>query len=234
MKFMNFKRIMFAGPSGIGKTTLAKWISEQYQLPFLSGSVSDLLPETRDVKHQDMLNRDSKTLFTEDFQIMNLRNKLFKDKTSFVSDRSYIDSATYCLYKQADKLPACELEHFIDTAKILLNTQCDLLVVLDFIPEMINEWVTEDNNKRITSNYFQVEIASIVNSVLKLCNYECDKEVDYIPSKGISSRFNFTKYNFLKYGYSMGNIETVYGNTQVVIIREMNLDIRKNIISTLL
>lgn len=27
------KRIMFVGPSGIGKTTLAKYISEKYGLP---------------------------------------------------------------------------------------------------------------------------------------------------------------------------------------------------------
>ena len=44
---MKYNRIMFAGPSGYGKTTLAKWLSEQSGIPFESGSVSDLLPKTK-------------------------------------------------------------------------------------------------------------------------------------------------------------------------------------------
>ncbi len=32
------KRIMFVGPSGIGKTTLAKFIETKYGIPFISGS----------------------------------------------------------------------------------------------------------------------------------------------------------------------------------------------------
>ena len=40
------KRIMFVGPSGIGKTTLAKYVAKREDLPFISGSMSDLLPAT--------------------------------------------------------------------------------------------------------------------------------------------------------------------------------------------
>ena len=45
-------RIMFAGPSGIGKTTLAKFVEsigggDDPIWPFISGSVSDLLPNTK-------------------------------------------------------------------------------------------------------------------------------------------------------------------------------------------
>lgn len=41
------KRIMFVGPSGIGKTTLAKFIETKYGIPFISGSMSDLMPDTK-------------------------------------------------------------------------------------------------------------------------------------------------------------------------------------------
>ena len=34
----NRRRIMFAGPSGIGKTTLAKWVAEENGMDFISGS----------------------------------------------------------------------------------------------------------------------------------------------------------------------------------------------------
>ena len=92
---------MFAGPSGFGKTTLAKWVSEQSGVPFESGSLSDLIPQTKEVSHKDMLARDAKDLYTEDFQLLNLRNKLFVDKDQYVSDRSYLDSAAYFLYKSS-------------------------------------------------------------------------------------------------------------------------------------
>ena len=65
MKSDKPKRIMFAGASGTGKTTLANFISKVYgegQIPFFSGSVSDLLPETKGMPHKDMLARDSQTL----------------------------------------------------------------------------------------------------------------------------------------------------------------------------
>ena len=89
------KRIMFVGPSGIGKTTLAKYISEKYGLPFISGSMTDLLPATRDLSHIEILSLGSEAMYKSDFQLLNLRNKLFKDKEEFVTDRSYTDLAAY-------------------------------------------------------------------------------------------------------------------------------------------
>ena len=87
--------ILLAGPSGVGKTTVAKFLSEELGIKFISGSVSDLLPQTKEMTHAEMLARDSKDLYTEDFQLLNLRNKLFVDKDQYVSDRSYLDSAAY-------------------------------------------------------------------------------------------------------------------------------------------
>lgn len=223
-----YKRIMFAGPSGIGKTTLAKWIESEYGLQFISGSVSDLLPETQKLSHSEMLSRDSETLFQEDFQIMNLRNKLFKEKSEFVSDRSYLDVAAYCLYKQADKMPSCELEHFMEIAKMLLTTQCELLIFVDFLPDLLTKWVTEDNNKRIKSNYFQVEIAAVMKATLGIFGYVEDitseTEINVSPFKLLPN------YKTFQYGFSVGHIDSVYGKTRVIILHEMNLENRKIII----
>ena len=63
-----------------------------------------------------MLSKDPTKLYREDYQILNLRNMLFRDKHEFVSDRSYLDSIAYFLYKQSDKIPSCEIEHFISLA----------------------------------------------------------------------------------------------------------------------
>lgn len=229
---MNYNKIMFAGPSGFGKTTLAKWLSEQSGVPFKSGSVSDLIPQTREVAHKDMLARDPKELYTEDFQILNLRNKLFFDKDQYVSDRSYLDSAAYFLYKQGDNQPACEVEHFFGLCSMLLAHQCDCLIFLNFIPELVSEWVTEDNNKRITSNYFQVEISSIMKTALTLLGYKSSSKVYYITKqvyKGISGKL-LPKRIYLDYGAEVGYINNLYGKTKVIIINEPNLQVRKDLL----
>ena len=232
---MKYNKIMFAGPSGFGKTTLAKWVSEQSGVPFESGSLSDLIPQTKEVSHKDMLSRDAKDLYTEDFQLLNLRNKLFVDKDQYVSDRSYLDSAAYFLYKQGTKQPACEVEHFFDLCNMLLAQQCECLIFLNFLPELVSSWVTEDNNKRITSNYFQVEISSIMKTTLTFLGYSKDNKIYYLtenPSGTIFGRLIAQRVD-LKYGVEIGTIDNIYGKTKVIIINEPNLQIRKDILKEL-
>lgn len=220
---------MFAGPSGIGKTTTAKWLDESeivFDFRFISGSVSDLLPQTKEISHQDMLNRDSKTLQMEDYQIVNLRNKLYKSHIdvgqNFVTDRSYLDSAAYFMYKQMSKIPQCEVDHFLELCKMLLCKQCTHLIMFDFTLEMIKEWSMEDNNKRILNKYFQYGISNIMKSILDI--WGCKLEKSNLIRK------NWLMSDTLPNGYSRGVIETIYGKTEVIVIHEANLDLRKRII----
>jgi adenylate kinase family enzyme len=207
---------MLLGSSGVGKTTLASWISENWKVPFISGSVSDLIKNTKNISHRDMLSRDQEVLYQEDFQILNLRNKIFKDQEAFVSDRSYSDSAAYFYYKQAYAIPKCEMEHFFELCKMMLNQQCTHLIFLEFTKDMINEWVIEDNNKRITNNYFQYLISNIMRMSL-----------DFIGYKSTDNKW-FPLYK----GAEVGEIKTLYGRTQVLIVREPNLKKRKEIIES--
>ena len=163
------KRIVFAGPSGIGKTTLAKLLSEELKVDYISGSISDLLPYTKNLTHQEMLSRDPKELQMEDYKIMNLRNKLFSKYklNGYISDRSFLDSAAYFIYKQASKLPTCELVSFLDLARDLTIKNCDYIIVLDFPVSFILNWSIEDNNKRILNDFFQCSISKLIRLVLE-------------------------------------------------------------------
>lgn len=219
---------MFAGPSGVGKTTLAKQIY-QGSLPFVSGSVSDLIPDTKDIPHKDMLSRDSKTLEMEDYQVLNLRQKIYKDiEGPLSSDRSFLDLASYFLYKQADKIPQCEVEHFINLCMMCSSQQCTHLIFIPFTWEMFNDWVMEDNNKRITSKYFQMEISRIMKMVLESWGYETLRSYNKLPPSKIS--FKMPKY--FKNGWEEGFIKNLYGTTKVLILNEANLEDRINIINT--
>lgn len=220
-------RIMLAGPSGIGKTTLANQVSTLLDKQFISGSVSDLLPKTKDIPHSDMLDRDSQELYREDYQILNLRKKVFEGMADFVSDRSFVDLATYFLYKQASKIPACEVEHFINLCGRLTTSLCDLLVVLELSTDDIHTWITEDNGKRIVSNYFQTLITYNMRMVLKLMGYKKCTAYNTIPVG------KFLSYRVLDQYFEVGNIKNIYGETKVVIIKDLNLTNRIDIIKHL-
>lgn len=160
------KRIMFVGPSGIGKTTLAKFIETKYGIPFISGSMSDLMPDTKEMHHAEFLHQECRELINKDYQLLNLRNKLFKDKETFVTDRSYVDLAAYFIYKQSTNIPECEVDAFLDICKDLTVQQCDLLIYLPLSMYSMKEWPMEDNKKRIINRYYQVQMSDIMGNLL--------------------------------------------------------------------
>lgn len=160
------KRIMFVGPSGIGKTTLAKFIETKYGIPFISGSMSDLMPDTKEMHHAEFLHQECGELINKDYQLLNLRNKLFKDKETFVTDRSYVDLAAYFIYKQSTNIPECEVDAFLDICKDLTVQQCDLLIYLPLSMYHMKEWPMEDNKKRIINRYYQAQMSDIMGNLL--------------------------------------------------------------------
>jgi hypothetical protein len=219
-------KVMFAGPSGIGKTTLAEGLSVAKDIVYLSGSVSDLIPETKDISHKDMLGRDSKDLYMEDYKILNLRKKLFQDKDDFVSDRSFLDLAAYFYYKQAGKIPACEIEQFIELCKMCLNKYCTHLIYLPLNMFQIREWLTEENGKRVTSNYFQVLISGIMSLVLDAWGAE--------PTKTWSYLGGLFKNTSLQWGAQEYLISSPYGQTKVIEISELDINLRNKLIDQFL
>lgn len=160
------KRIALVGPSGIGKTTLAKYISKEYHLPFISGSMSDILPETKDQTHAEMMSISSELLAARNWQALNIRSKLFMNISYFVTDRSFVDPAAYYWYELSKQLPECEVEHFLGTARTCMEKYVDLAIFLPLNLDNRESWVIEDNNKRITNRYFQIQISSLMGELL--------------------------------------------------------------------
>lgn len=169
-------KINLTGVSGIGKTTIAKAISEKYNIPFLSGSYSDLVPKTKDMPHRDMILQSAEEVQMQDTQVLNLRNKLFSSHDTYVSDRSYLDSAAYFINKLAHRIPECEVENFIEMCRALTGTQISHLIYIPFTTPMITEWEMEDNKKRVLNRYYQREVSMLMTFVLKdLWKYERKK-----------------------------------------------------------
>lgn len=224
-------RIMFAGPSGIGKTTLAKYVESLSSVDdpnwtFVSGSISDLL--NIQLTHKDILSHDKTELYLQDFQILNIRKKLYSNHSTFVSDRSFLDSAAYFTYKQSATLPQCEIDHFLELCKMSLCQYCDMLIVLNFTPYMVGNWVIEDNNKRILNKYFQAQISSIMNTILSVW------EVDPVNKfwEAFKRILNGCSVPFIdKDSYKKYKLNSIYGSCDILVINDPELDIRKAIIN---
>lgn len=184
------KRIMFVGPSGIGKTTLAKFIETKYGIPFISGSMSDLMPDTKEMHHAEFLHQECRELINKDYQLLNLRNKLFKDKETFVTDRSYVDLAAYFIYKQSTNVPECEIEAFLDICKDLTIKQCDLLIYLPLSMYNMKEWAMEDNKKRILNRYYQAQMSDIMGNLLTQWNRLSEIDILVVPQLDFYDRIH--------------------------------------------
>lgn len=184
------KRIMFVGPSGIGKTTLAKFIETKYGIPFISGSMSDLMPDTKEMHHAEFLHQKCGELINKDYQLLNLRNKLFKDKETFVTDRSYVDLAAYFIYKQSTNIPECEVDAFLDICKDLTVQQCDLLIYLPLSMYNMKEWAMEDNKKRILNRYYQVQMSDIMGNLLTQWSRLINLDILVVPQLDFYDRIH--------------------------------------------
>lgn len=229
MEKMNNTKVMFLGFSGSGKTTLANKLVEE-GFTFISGSMSDLLPATKGEKHKDMLSHESKDLALQDYQLLNLRNRAFNEASKngldrLVSDRSFVDNAAYFIYKQAGKLPQCEVEQFISMCRQCLAKHCTHLVFLPFTKDTFKEWVIEDNDKRILNQYFQWTISQIMSMALDRFGYKKLNSVMDIPGVNM-----FKAKQLLDYGAETGVIHNLYGDTRVLVLRELDLGRRVELI----
>ena len=165
-------KIQLTGCSGVGKTTLAKYIASEYDIPFISGSYSDLVPQTKDEKHADMITKDPKLIYEQDHQVLNLRHKQLRNTFDFVTDRSYIDSIAYLINKLSIHLRGCDIEAFITTCEALLERECTHLIFVPFTTKFLDEWEIKDNKKRVLNSYYQFQISQLIFGILDIFNFK--------------------------------------------------------------
>lgn len=161
-------KISLCGCSGMGKTTIAKELSDIMGIPFISSSYSDLVPSTKLELHKDMITKDSNDIYNQDYQLLNLRRNQLKGVDTYVSDRSFIDNATYFVHKLSHLIPECETLAFLDLCKTLLPEFTTHIIIIPYTWDMIDKWVIEDNHKRVTNRVFQMEIFSVMDTVTKI------------------------------------------------------------------
>lgn len=205
-------KIQLTGCSGVGKTTLSKWIAQELDIEFISGSYSDLVPQTRNEKHSDMITKDPKVIYQQDNQVMNLRHKQLAFKDRFITDRSYVDSIAYLINKLSVHIRQCDIEAFIGNCEALLSLECTHLIFIPFSLKFLNNWDIEDNNKRILNGYYQFQISQLIYGILDMMGYRKQSLISFVVDAEV------------------GKIQVKGNDISVLILDELDFEKRKQIV----
>lgn len=158
-----FKRICISGASGTGKTKLAKYISDIFDIPFISASSSNLWGEfgygTHSEVHKDAFINPSNGMKLQN-KILNTRQEMYYNKSYFVTDRGPIDHLAYYLNYFQVSHNAITKTAFIEK----LNKQLQHFDAMIFV--RFNQSTIENNGIRIVDPYYQLVIDSIMNLII--------------------------------------------------------------------
>lgn len=151
------KKLFLSGISGIGKTTLAKAVSERYGIPFVNGS-SKVLWEKYDIKdHQDLIHRSLTDIdFGIQFQyeLLKVRRESITGLDSFVTDRSPLDNLVYTMLQVSSNMTKEQNEDYINTCKISFPYNSKLLLLSPIETDLFSIPL-ENDGFRVTNPYYQ-------------------------------------------------------------------------------
>ncbi len=153
------KRIYICGPSGVGKTTLAKYIAEQYKIPFITTSTKPLWEKLGVNNHKELINKCAlDPAFGLDFQnkVLEYRLNKLSGLDNWVTDRSPIDNMAYFLMQNSDKCTTEETKNYIRDCNLALALGNKLINI-----QYTSDIDLEDDGMRITNPYYQ-EYSSII------------------------------------------------------------------------
>lgn len=168
-------KIAFTGPSGVGKTTLCKYVEDTFGYTHLSTSAKDVLSEDHQVQlknmgwtskgHLDVIGLSVRNAeFAISFQdfLMEDRAKQILSNNDFVIDRSLIDVLVYRLTQASMHDNWFEYATAIKFA-IKNMEELDLII---FIPCNGSIPKIEDNKSRIPNFHYQSYISSIFDMII--------------------------------------------------------------------
>lgn len=201
------KRICISGPSGVGKTTLAKYIEQGWGIPFITCSTKPLWGKHGINSHEELIKKT--TLFPQwglDFQdeVLNYRTEILRDVDEFVTDRSPWDNLVYFFLQNLHLCNESEVEKYMYKCNKAMNMFNGLI----YIPYN-HETILENDRKRIANKYYQ----DLVNQTFYLCRsanyikYSSDRPELTLRYWDFSTRINQLK-NWMNLYYELSS----YGN----------------------
>jgi ABC-type oligopeptide transport system ATPase subunit len=165
-------QIFITGTSGIGKTTLAKYISQRYRIPFVEGSSKVLWDKYHIKTHKELMDmaiKDPKLSLQFQIDLLEIRMQNMINNENLVSDRSFVDNFVYFLLQNSTGIPQEETEHYLglcrEYAKLCKDPKY-IYLSHNLIDK--DKFIIENDGKRIDNPFFQNHIVGpIFDDVLK-------------------------------------------------------------------
>jgi adenylate kinase family enzyme len=158
-------RIVIIGPSGTGKTTLAKELSERNKIPFISASAKDLFNCYGFKNHNDIVKCgiiDPKKGLQFQMELIQTRNELFRTNKSFISDRSPIDVWVYFLLQNSSQLSYNQCNYMEENFRTGLS-YIDKIIFLPFTSSI----EIENDGVRVINPYFQFTVNALFEKIIQ-------------------------------------------------------------------
>jgi len=164
-------KIAFSGPSGLGKTTLCKFVSDRFEVSHLSTSAGDIM-NNQDKEllgkkfgyhsqgHKAVINKSSANPdFGIAFQNMILARRAHQisDNNNMVIDRSPLDNVSYMLSQIAHNMTESGIQTFVEEAQEAWRELTHVIIIKhsNDIPRI------EDNGSRVPNKFFQQYISDV-------------------------------------------------------------------------
>lgn len=169
-------RICFTGPSGTGKTTLANYVKNRFGMEFVSSSASDVIHEANRDRlrdeygyepsgHANVIKRSAiDPDFGLDFQQSALigRREKFKEKTTMVSDRCFIDNMVYFNLQVGYQVDPKITRGFMRECM----ESMELIDIVFYVP-INNPDEIETNGSRVDSLWYQKAVDGAFHNMVK-------------------------------------------------------------------
>lgn len=158
---MKNKRIYISGCSGTGKSTLAKWIAEEYKIPFIETSTKPLWEEFNISKHNDIISRSvNDPHWGLKFQraCLDMRKDVlqFDKSIDFVTDRSPMDNIVYFLLQNAPHLTEDDCTDYIADAIAQFAYNTHIIHITYSLDIKL-----EDDKMRVANQHYQLMVDAI-------------------------------------------------------------------------
>lgn len=114
--------------------------------------------DRKEMEDGEFLEEECGEVIKKDYELLNVRNKVLKDKESFVREGSYVDLGGYLIYKECSNMGECEVDGLLDIWKDVRVEECDLLIQVGLSMQNMKEWGMEENKKRMINRYYEGEM----------------------------------------------------------------------------
>jgi deoxyadenosine/deoxycytidine kinase len=158
-------QIFITGHSGIGKTTLANYISCRYRIPFINGSSKTLWDKYNIKKHEDILllcSQDPEKALKFQYELLEKRYSDTYNLPDFVSDRSIIDNCVYTIIQLAPYLSEDSIELYLLKAKELIDCYSNHPKLIYLSGDLVDKdkFHYEQDGMRLDNYFYQVNVVN--------------------------------------------------------------------------